>query len=77
MNLKKKLGILIGVATLSLGLGFNGVSHSNVKTGVAKEIPFEFSIKRDIAKEIPFEFSIKRDVAKEIPFEFSIKRDLA
>ena len=63
MNLKKKLGILAGVVTLSLSLGFNGASHSNFKTDVAKEIPFEFSIKRDVAKEIPFEFSIKRDLA--------------
>ncbi len=77
MNLKKKLLLVLGTATLSLSLMSTSLDAINSNKQLAKEIPFEFSVKRDLAKEIPFEFSVKRDLAKEIPFEFSVKRDLA
>jgi len=77
MNLKKKLGLVLGTITLSITLATTSIHSIDSNKQLAKEIPFEFSVKRDLAKEIPFEFSVKRDLAKEIPFEFSVKRDLA
>ena len=79
MNLKKKLGLVVGALALTGSLGFNGV-ESLTSTDIARnDLPMEYSVKVDVARnDLPMEYSVKRDVARnDLPMEYSVKRDVA
>ena len=79
MNLKKKLGLVVGALALTGSLGL-GIIDSGKSIDVAGNgLPLEYSVKRDVAGNgLPLEYSVKRDVAGNgLPLEYSVKRDVA
>ncbi|WP_028105646.1 ADP-ribosylation factor GTPase-activating family protein [Exiguobacterium undae] len=71
MNLKKKLGLVIGTSALLLSLG-NSVTNTN---DIARnDLPAEFSVKNVAKNDLPAEFSVKNVAKNDLPAEFSIKQ---
>ncbi|OIN65673.1 hypothetical protein BLD48_14715 [Exiguobacterium sp. KRL4] len=79
MNLKKKLGLIVGALALTASIGL-GTTDSIKSIDIAGNgLPLEYSVKRDIAGNgLPLEYSVKRDIAGNgLPLEYSVKRDIA
>ncbi|WP_214844512.1 hypothetical protein, partial [Exiguobacterium sp. s105] len=64
MNLKNKLGLVVGALTLTASIGLGSIGSLNKVDVAGNNLPTEFSVKRDVAgNNLPTEFSVKRDVA--------------
>ena len=70
MNLKKKLGLVVGASALLLTLGNTVPSHTEV---ARNDLPAEFSVKNVAKNDLPAEFSVKNVAKNDLPAEFSVK----
>ena len=79
MNLKNKLGLVVGALTLTASIGLGSIGTHNSTDVAGNGLPLEYSVKRDVAGNgLPLEYSVKRDVAGNgLPLEYSVKRDVA
>ncbi|WP_215115770.1 hypothetical protein [Exiguobacterium sp. s80] len=73
MNLKNKLLILAGLATISFATA-EANSSEVIKQVTKNDLPYEYSVKQVAKNDLPYEYSVKQVAKNDLPYEYSVKQ---